>query len=137
MNQQFYAFLDTAKKTAKEARHAASSMGYLAKKEAGKAAASAQLNVQSLSKKREIQEAYQELGRTLYGKHIGNDTEYDTLMEKLQALDALHLEVAELEKQSGKVSVVRTCPTCGAERRPGDAYCPECGEKFNADAAKA
>ena len=137
MNERFYAFLDTAEKTAKEARHAASSVLYLAKKEAGKAAATAQLNLRILSKKREIQEAYQDLGRTLYDKHIGNDTESDTLMEKLQALDALHLEVAEMEQQSGKVSIVRTCPTCGAERRQGDAYCRECGEKFNAESAKA
>ena len=32
MYEKFYAFLDTAKKAAKEARHAASSVGYLAKK---------------------------------------------------------------------------------------------------------
>ena len=134
MNEKFYAFLDTAQKTAREARHAASSVGYLARKEAGKAASAAQLNVQILSKQRDIQAAYQELGKTLYEKHIGNDTESDTLMDKLQALDALHLEVAELEKQSGRVTVVRTCPTCGAERRSGDNYCRECGEKFTTEA---
>ena len=132
MTEKFYAFLDTAKKTASEARHAASSVGYLAKKEAGKAASNAQLNVKILSKQREIQTAYQALGKLMYDKHIGADKEPDGLMEKLEALDALHLEVAELEKQSGKVSVVRTCPTCGAERREADAYCRECGEKLDA-----
>ena len=134
MTEKFYAFLDTAKQTAKEARHAASSVGYLAKKEAGKAASAAQLNVQILTKQREIQTAYQELGKLMYDKHIGADTEPDGLMDKLEALDALHLEVAELEKKAGKVSVVKTCPTCGAEQRQGDAYCRECGEPLKKDA---
>ena len=133
MNEKFYAFLDTVKQTAKEARHAASSVGYLARKEAGKAASNAQLNVQILTKRREIQTAYQELGKLLYDKHIGNDSESDGLMAKLEALDALHLEVAELEKQTGRVSVVKTCPTCGAERKDGDAYCRTCGEKLETE----
>ncbi len=75
MTEKFYALLDTAKKAAREARHAASSVGYLAKKEAGKAADAAQLNVQILSKQREIQTAYQELGKLMYDKHIGADAE--------------------------------------------------------------
>ena len=133
MNEKFYAFLDTVKRTAKEARHAASSVGYLARKEAGKAASNAQLNVQILTKRREIQTAYQELGKLLYDKHLGNDSESDGLMAKLEALDALHLEVAELEKQTGRVSVVKTCPTCGAERKDGDAYCRTCGEKLETE----
>lgn len=132
MTEKFYAFLDTAKKAAQEARHAASSVGYLAKKEAGKAASNAQLNMRILIKQREIQTAYQELGKLMYDKHIGADAEPDNLMDKLEALDALHLEVAELEKQAGRVSVVRTCPTCGAEQREGDAYCRVCGEKQSA-----
>lgn len=133
MNDNIYALLDTAKKTASELRHAASSVGYLARKEAGKAASNAQLNLQILTKQREIQAAYQELGRLLYSQHTGNAPESDGLMAKLDALDALHLEVAELEKQSGRVFVVKTCPTCGAERRDGDAYCRTCGEKFGAE----
>ena len=133
MNEKFYAFLDTAKKTAKEVRHAASSVGYLARKEAGKVASNAQLNVQILTKQREIQTAYQELGKLIYDQHTGNDTESGALMEKLEALDALHLEVAELEKQVGRVSVVKTCPTCGAERKDGDAYCRVCGGKLKTE----
>lgn len=133
MNEKFYAFLDTAKKTAKEVRHAASSVGYLARKEAGKAATNVQLSVQILTKQREIQTAYQELGRLIYGQHTGHDTESGALMEKLEALDALHLEVAELERQVGRVSVVKTCPTCGAERREGDAYCRVCGAKLKTE----
>lgn len=133
MNDKIYALLDTAKKTASELRHAASSVGYLARKQAGKAASNAQLNLQILTKQREIQAAYQELGRLMYDKHTGNAPESDNLMEKLEALDALHLEVAELEKQSGRVFVVKTCPTCGAERKDGDAYCRTCGEKFKAE----
>ena len=133
MNDNIYALLDTAKKTASELRHAASSVGYLARKEAGKAASNAQLNLQILTKQREIQAAYQELGRLLYSQHTGNAPESDGLMAKLDALDALHLEVAELEKQSGRVFVVKTCPTCGAERRDGAAYCRTCGEKLSAE----
>lgn len=133
MNEKVYAFLDTAKKTASEIGHAASSVGYLARKEAGKAASNAQVNVRILTKRNEIRTAYQELGKLIYDKHTGNDTDPDGLMEKLEALDALHLEVAELEKQSGRVSVVRTCPTCGAEQKQGDAYCRACGEKLKTE----
>lgn len=135
MKEKIYAFLDTARKTAVDMRKAASGLGYLAEKEGKKAAASVKLNARILAKKREIQAAYQDLGKALYDKHIGNDSESDALMDKLNALDALHLEIAEMEKESGRVSVIRTCPTCGAERRQGDAYCRDCGEKFKTDEA--
>jgi len=130
MKEKFYAFLDTAQKTAADAGEFVSGAGYLAKKKAGKAAAMAQVNLMILSKQREIQTGYQELGKLLYDKHTGNDSETDVLMDKLQALDVLHVELAELEKKTGKVTVVRTCPTCGAETRDGDSYCRECGAKL-------
>lgn len=133
MNEKVYSFLDTVQKSATEAKRVASGVGYMAGKKAEKLATTAKLNAQILSKRREIQKAYQDVGKLMYSKHIGADSEPDALMEKLQALDALHIELAEMEKETGRVTVVRTCPTCGAELRNEDGYCRECGERLKTE----
>ena len=134
MKEKVYSWLDTVQKSAKEAKRVASGVGYMAGKKAEKLATAAKLNAQILSKQREIQKAYQDVGKLMYNRHIGSDAEPDAaLMEKLQALDALHMELAEMEKETGRVTVIRTCPTCGAELRNEDGYCRECGERLKTE----
>ena len=68
-----------------------------------------------------------ELGELLYATHTGAPTESEVLLEKLQEIDGLKAEIAQLQSEIRKEESAHTCPTCGAFVKEGDAFCGACG----------
>ena len=131
MNQEVYAFLNSAQKAAVKASKTASDAAYLAGKSAESALSQAKLNLRIAELKGDVKELYRELGEMLYAAHAsGVSADYDAQLEKLRKLDEMKGEIAALEVQAGRAVTVHLCATCGAEVREGDAYCGECGSKL-------
>ena len=74
-----------------------------------------------------IHTALRELGELLYATHTGAPTDSDTLLRKMEEIDALKARLRELE---GDPVLHLLCPRCGCEVQPEDVYCRDCGEKL-------
>ena len=130
MNEKVYSLLDTVQKTAIQVGDTAESVTYLAGKKAGLLLSAAKLNMRIMERKGAVNDALREVGEIVYATHTGTPSDSEVLLEKLQKIDAMKAEIAAMEIEAGKASVVRTCATCGAEAREEDTYCRECGEKL-------
>ena len=49
---------------------------------------------------------------------------------KLESIDALKTQIADLNAQIGREQAAAACPTCGAAIQEGDQFCRECGGKL-------
>ena len=130
MEEKIYQLLDSVRRSASSVGKTASGAAYVVGKKAESALDAAKWNVKILDKKSEVREAMRELGEMLYATHIGQPSDSDTLLEKLQAIDAMKAEIAEMEIAAGKAERVRICHVCGAEAKTGDKFCRACGEKL-------
>jgi len=102
---------------------------YGAGKMAGKLADEAKIRLKIVDRKAEVNTMLRELGEILYATHIGEPSDSEIMLSKLQEIDALKTEIAELEEQLGRKEKPCTCDTCGAVVQKDAAYCEECGEK--------
>lgn len=130
MNEKLFGMLDTVRKSALQAGETASNVAYAVGKQAGAALDTAKLNMQILEKQSAVRDAFRELGEILYATHTGHPSDSDILLEKLQTIDEMKAEIAELEIAAGRASRVHLCPYCGAEVREADRYCRECGREL-------
>ena len=80
--------------------------------------------------KAEVNTALRELGEMLYATHTGDPTDSETLLAKLESIDALKTQIADLNAQIGREQAAAACPTCGAAIQEGDQFCRECGGKL-------
>ena len=90
-------------------------------------ATAAKLNIKIAELKQAANREKQEVGEMIYATHTGSPTDSDVLLEKLQDIDKLYAQIAELETQLGKTERVPACADCGAPLREGDLFCRECG----------
>ena len=102
---------------------------YGAGKKAGAMVDAAKLRLQILDRKAEVNVVLREIGEILYATHIGEPSDSEIMLSKLQEIDALKAEIAALEEKLGRKAAPITCETCGAVVREEAAYCEECGEK--------
>ena len=130
MNEKLYAMLDTIRTTALQAGDTAASVAYAVGKQADAALSAAKLNLRILERKNDVKAVFQELGEMLYATHTGSPSDSDALLEKLQSIDTMKAEIAQMEVQTGRAVVVHACPACGREARDGDRYCRFCGGKL-------
>ena len=79
---------------------------------------------------REEEARLAEAGRMVYATHTGTPTESEDLLSKLQEIDELHAQLADINDALGRVPEPPVCSTCGAAIREGDAFCRECGGKL-------
>ena len=75
----------------------------------------------------EVNTCLRELGELLYATHTGTPTDSDVLLAKMQEIDGLKAEIAQLQSEIRKEESAHTCPTCGAFVKEGDAFCGACG----------
>jgi len=131
MNEKMNDFLRTARAAAGQAGETAADAAYGVGKKAGELLSVAKLNIQLVDLKAGVNAAMRELGELLYATHTGTPTESEVLQAKLEEIDALKAQIAALEKQLGKEQPQKTCDTCGAPTKEGDAFCRTCGDQLN------
>ncbi len=130
MNEKLAELMDTVQKTAVQAADVAADAAYGVGKKAGELLSVAKLRIRIATLEGSVEECLTELGEMLYATHTGDPTDSETLLAKLQEIDGLKAEIAALNAQIGREQEARTCATCGAAARDGDAFCRECGEKL-------
>ena len=101
---------------------------YGAGKKAGVMADAAKIRLQILDRKAAVNTLLREIGEILYATHIGEPSDSEITLTRLQEIDVLKAEIAALEEKVGRKPVA--CETCGAAVREDAVFCEECGEKL-------
>ena len=127
MNEKLYELLDTIQRTAVQASDVAADAAYGVSKKAGELLSVAKLRVRIVSLETDVKDRLSQVGELLYATHTGAPTESEVLLEKLQEIDGLKAEIAQLQSEIRKEESAHTCPTCGAFVKEGDAFCGACG----------
>lgn len=130
MNEKLAALLEMVQRTAVQASDVAVDAAYGVGKAAGELLSVAKLNIRIMDRKAAVNTALKEVGEILYATHTGTPTDSEFLLAKLQEIDALKAEIAELQAQIQKEEKKNTCATCGSKIREGDVFCGECGDKL-------
>ena len=130
MNEKLFDLFETVQRTAIQAGNVASDAAYGVGKKANELLAVAKLNIKIMELQRAVKQQMQELGELLYATHTGNPTDSDVLLAKLEEVDGLYAQIAELEEQIGKEAPAPACNTCGAAGQEDALFCGECGEKL-------
>lgn len=127
MNEKLHELLEKVRATAIQVGGTAADVAYVAGQKATELLDTAKANVKIIGLKNDVNTALRETGELIYATHTGNPTDSDVLLAKLQEIDALKAQIAELEEQLGKEAAPQVCPTCGAEKKEDAAFCGECG----------
>ena len=115
MNEKLAALLESVQRTAVQAGDVAADMAFGMGKKAGELLSVAKLRVRIASLEADVKD------------RLGAPTESEGLREKLQEIDGLKAEIAQLQSEIRKEESAHTCPTCGAFVKEGDAFCGACG----------
>ena len=130
MNEKLASLLETVQRTAVQAGDAAAGAAYSVGKAAGELLSVAKLNIRIMDRKAAVNTALREVGEILYATHTGTPSDSEILLAKLQEIDGLKQEIAEMQAQICKETEQHTCAACGSVIREGDVFCGECGEKL-------
>ena len=130
MNEKLASLLEAVQRTAIQAGDVAADAAYSVGKAAGELLSVAKLNIRIMDRKAAVNAALKEVGEILYATHTGNPSDSEVLLAKLQEIDALKAEIAEMQAQIKQEEEKHTCRTCGSAVRDGAVFCGECGEKL-------
>ena len=130
MNEKLYELLEKVQETAYQVGDTAADAAYGVGKKACALLSVAKLNIRVADLKAQVNTALREAGELLYATHTGDPTDSAVLLAKLEEIDGLKAQIAELEAQIGRAEETAACPTCGAAVREGDQFCRECGGKL-------
>ena len=129
MNQKLSELLASVQSTAVQVSDVAVDAVYGAGRKAGELVDAARVQLRIVDRKAEVNLVLRELGEILYATHVGEPSDSEIMLAKLQEIDALKAEIAELENRLGRKPAPAICETCGAEVKENAAFCGECGEK--------
>ena len=129
MNEKIYEIMEKVRQTATQAGDLAADVAYGVGTKATELLSVAKMNVRIVSLKNDVNTRFRELGELLYATHTGTPTESEILFAKMEEIDALKAEIAELEAALGREKKA-ACETCGAEIQEGDAFCRTCGDQL-------
>ena len=130
MNDKLYELLEKVQETAYQVGDTAADAAYGVGKKACALLSVAKLNIRVADLKAQVNTALREAGELLYATHTGDPTDSEVLLAKLEEIDGLKAQIAELEAQIGRAEETAACPTCGAAIQEGDQFCRECGGKL-------
>ena len=129
MNERLGNIIAAARQAAVRAGGLAAGAASGVGRRAADAAASAKLRFRAAALEGQVEDALEEVGGMLYATHTGSPTDSDVLQGKLEEIDRLKAELAEVNGRLGR-RTAGVCPVCGAESRPGDQFCRFCGGKL-------
>ena len=127
MNEKLAALLESVQRTAVQAGDVAADVAFGMGKKAGELLSVAKLRVRIASLEGDVKDRLSQIGELLYATHTGAPTDSEVLLEKLQEIDGLKEEIAQLQSEIRKEEAAHTCPTCGAFVKEEDAFCGACG----------
>ena len=127
MNEKLHELLEKVRETAIQVGGTAVDAAYGVGQKTAELLSVAKINVKIAALKGDINTALRETGALIYATHTGNPTDSEVLLAKLQEIDALKAQIAQLEAELGKEAAPDVCPTCGAAKQDGAAFCGECG----------
>ena len=130
MNEKFGKILRAARDAAIAAGGLAAGAAVSVERKAEELASSARLRFRAATLEGEVEGTLAEVGELLYATHTGSPTDSDVLQKKLEKIDALKAELAEINGRLGRASAGKICPACGAQNRPGDLFCRSCGGRL-------
>lgn len=95
----------------------------------GELVESARLRLRASSLEASVEETLEQVGAMLYATHTGTPANSETLQRKLEEIDRLNAELAEVNRRLGRTDTA-VCPVCGAKSRSGDMFCRNCGGRL-------
>ena len=72
-----------------------------------------------------------DIGRLIYGTHIGNPSDSDEIQKILEYVDGLYEEIAAHEQELDALQGICSCDVCGAENSADFDYCQDCGHPIS------
>lgn len=88
------------------------------------------LNGQIAFKRTEAERLYGEIGKIFFSIRAGRCQESDELEQLCLQVEALDVEIEQLQKQIDVIRQVRRCKSCGEVSPNTSRYCGACGAKF-------
>ena len=103
----------------------------------GKLAKETKIKFKMSDLKSQINDIYQEIGKTVYEKHVKKEEiTINELEEQCTKIDVLSDEIADLEKQTLELRDKKLCTNCFKEIEKNAKFCPSCGAEQHEEEAK-
>ena len=130
MNEKLQSLLFSIQDSAEKFGDTAADAAYGVGKKAESLLSTAKLNIKIADLKGQINQQLKAVGEMIYSTHTGIPTESEVLLNKLEEIDGLYVQLAQLEKLRSCQPAAPACPDCGKTVHEGDVFCRDCGRKL-------